>query len=498
MNLATALAQAAEKHAQKPAIYWGDQEFTFADVWNQSLQLAALLHSRFGVQPGDRIGLWLKNCPEFVPSLFGILLADAVVVPINNFLKPDEVNHLLADAGIDLIITDASTHEALPKLTAARPTLRAWQVEEFVGFTSRESAAPKGLREPCARESDLAVIIYASGTTGRAKGAMLSHGNLLSNVDSCRIVLEAAATDRFVVLLPMFHSFMLTVGILLPTLVGGSMLLIKSLHPPKNILLEIMHRQPTILPAVPSFFRTLAGVPLPPGFPLRLCICGGAPLPLEILREFNAKMPIPLIEGYGLSEASPVVSINPIHGPTREGSIGVPITNVEVSVQSENGECLADGATGEICVRGPNVMLGYWNQPDETARAIRDGWLLTGDVGHRDPSGFFYITDRKKDMLLVNGINVYPREVEEVLYRFPGVKEAAVIGVPDHRKGEQPLAFVAAKEGVELIEKALLQFVRERLADYKVPRRVVFLPALPRNATGKVLKTALRQHAAAS
>jgi long-chain acyl-CoA synthetase len=309
-------------------------------------------------------------------------------------------------------------------------------------------------------------------------------------------VLEAAATDRFVVLLPMFHSFMLTVGILLPALVGGSMLLIKSVHPPKNVILEIMHRQPTILPAVPSFFRTLLSVPLPSGFPLRLCISGGAPLPVELLREFNAKMPMPLIEGYGLSETSPVVSLNPIHGPWSEGSIGRPIPNVEVSVQNESGEILSDGVTGEICVRGPNVMLGYWKQPDETARSIRNGWLLTGDLGHRDADGFFYITDRKKDMLLVNGINVYPREIEEILYKFPGVKEVAVVGVPDQRKGEQPLAFVSPNEGVELAERALLQFARERLADYKVPRRVVLMPALPRNATGKILKTALRQQVA--
>jgi long-chain acyl-CoA synthetase len=293
----------------------------------------------------------------------------------------------------------------------------------------------------------------------------------------------------------MFHSFMLCVGVFLPLLVGGSMVLVRSLHPPKSLIQEIYHRQATILPAVPSFFRTLAGAQMPPGLPLRICISGGAPLPVEILREFNRHMPIPLIEGYGLSEASPVVSMNPIAGPHKEGSIGRPIPDVEITVQDESGNLLPTGATGEICVRGGNVMRGYWNQPEATARALRDGWLLTGDIGHRDDDGFFYITDRKKDMLIVNGINVYPREIEEVLYQFPGVKEAAVVGIPDSRRGEHPVAFVAAKDGASLEEKSILHFVRQKLADYKVPKRVTFLAALPRNATGKVVKTALRQRA---
>jgi len=232
---------------------------------------------------------------------------------------------------------------------------------------------------------------------------------------------------------------------------------------------------------------------VPPNIPLRLCISGAAPLPGEILKEFNERFPIPLIEGYGLSEASPVVTLNPIRGPWKAGSIGVPIPGVEVSVQNDSGELLPDGQTGELCVRGGNVMLGYWNQPEETTKALRNGWLLTGDVGHRDDDGYFFITDRKKDMLLVNGINVYPREIEEVIYQFPGVKEAAVIGQPDPRKGEQPVAFVALNEGVRLDEKSLQQFVRGKLADYKVPRRVTILAALPRNATGKILKNALRQ-----
>jgi long-chain acyl-CoA synthetase len=495
MNLASAFAAAAQKQSAKTAIFWGDDEHSYESLFAQSQQLAAHLQHELGVKPGDRVGLWLKNCPEFVPSLFAGLACGGVVVPINNFLKPDEVNHILVDAGIDVIITDATMAEHLPELMTLRPKLKVWHIEEFSRPEYRQ-ATPAATRRSAShtpQRDDLAVIIYTSGTTGRAKGAMLTHGNLLHNVDSCRQVLAAVDHDRFVVLLPMFHSFMLCVGVFLPLLVGGSIVLIRSLHPPKNIIHDIFRRQATILPAVPSFFRTLAATQYPPGLPLRICVSGGAPLPMEILREFKRNLPIPLIEGYGLSEASPVVSMNPIAGPWKEGSIGRPIPDVEVTVQDDAGNLLPVGATGEICVRGGNVMRGYWNQPEETARALRNDWLLTGDVGHYDADGYFYITDRKKDMLIVNGINVYPREIEEILYQIPGVKEAAVVGMPDPRRGEHPVAFVAAKDGATLEEKTILGLLRQKLADYKVPKKVTFLAALPRNATGKVLKTTLRQ-----
>ena len=498
MDLAQAFADSAQKHLSKPAIFYGDQQFTYASLFEQTNALAAHLATELGVQPGDRVALWLKNCPEFVPALFGILSAGAVVVPINNFLKPHEMGYILNDAGIDLVITDREMAAAMTALQEVRPSLRAWNVDEFANLPKYPLfESEKGPMSISTRtENDLAIIIYTSGTTGRPKGAMLSHGNLLANVESCRQILAAVDTDRFGVVLPMFHSFMMTVCVLLPILVGGSMVVVKSLHPPKNIVHEIIIHEATILPCIPQFFRALANAHLPPNLPLRVCISGGAPLPVEILREFKQKMSVPLIEGYGLSEASPVVSMNPLKGPWKEGSIGVPVPGVEVSIQDDSGKILGPRETGEVCVRGGNVMLGYWNQPDETAKVIRNDWLLTGDIGHQDWDGYFHITDRKKDMLLVNGINVYPREIEEILYQVPGVKEAAVIGVPDARRGEQPLAFIATSEGATLEEKSILQFVRERLADYKVPRKVVFMPALPRNATGKILKTALRQQAA--
>lgn len=500
MNLANAFEASAYKRSEKIALFWGESEINYATVLAQTRIVAQRLITDLGVKPGDRVGLWLKNRPEFVPAYFGILFAGGVVVPINNFLKPDEVSYMLNDCAADVIISEEDLATHFPELVAARPTLRLLKVEEagLETAASQSFSASSPVAANARNESDLAVIIYTSGTTGRPKGAMLSHGNLLHNVESCRIVLETVDADRFTVLLPLFHSYMMTVGMLLPLLTGGSMVLIKSLHPQHHIIKEICERQATILPAIPQFYRALASLPAQVRLPLRIAVSGAAPLPVQVLHDFEAKHHIPLIEGYGLSEASPVVTKNPLRGERKPGSIGVPIANVEVSIQDDAGNILGPGETGEVCVRGGNVMMGYWNQPEETAKAMRNGWLLTGDIGHRDTDGYFYITDRKKDMLLVNGINVYPREIEEIIYQFPGVKEAAVIGVPDARRGEHPVAFLALQDGATLDEKALLHFIRQKLADYKVPKRVTVLTALPRNATGKVLKTALRNQSTAA
>jgi long-chain acyl-CoA synthetase len=494
MNLARAFATTAARQGDKTAVLYGDQKYSYRELSALSGRFAGMLQRQFKLKPGQRVGLWLKNCPEFIPAMLGVLQSGAVLVPINNFLKVPEVNYILQDAGIDLLITDNALGAQFPDLVAARPTLKLLRVESVIPSEGGEqNGAPAFGSEVESTETDLAVLIYTSGTTGRPKGAMLSHGNLLHNVESCRIVLQTVESDRFGVLLPMFHSYMLTVGLLLPLIVGGSIVLVKSLHPPRSALQEILQSQVSVLPAIPAFYRSMVNAPLPSPLPIRLCVSGAAPLPAQVLKEFEEKFHVPLIEGYGLSEASPVVTKNPLDGRRKAGSIGLPIANVEVSIQDEAGKQLGPTEIGEVCVRGGNVMLGYWTRPEETAKVMRGEWLLTGDIGYRDAEGYYYITDRKKDMVLVNGINVYPREIEEVLYQFPGVKEAAVIGRPDPRKGEQPIAFVAPNEGATLDDQGMIQFMRARLADYKVPRTIVQLAALPRNATGKILKTALRE-----
>jgi long-chain acyl-CoA synthetase len=492
MHLAQAFADSARRHPDKVAIHWGDTTFSYRQVEEQSHAVAGQLRQGRGVQPGDRVGLWMKNRPEFVPAVLGILRAGGVLVPINNFLKPDEVSYILGDAEARVLITDADLMGHIPALRQARPGLEVIQAEDAEAWAGAESAHDW----PERAQGDLAVLIYTSGTTGRPKGAMLSHGNLLHNVESCQRILEHTPADRMAVILPLFHSYMLTVGLLLPLLGGGSMVLVRSLSPLKSLIEELLSKRPTILPAIPQFYRGLTSAPIKVPLPIRVFISGSAPLPVQVLKEFEDNFGVPLLEGYGLSEASPVVSKNPLRGVRKPGSIGLPIPNVEMSVQDDQGHQLGPDAVGEICVRGGNVMLGYWNQPEESAKVLRNGWLLTGDIGYRDADGYYYITDRKKDMLLVNGNNVYPREIEEVIYEFPGVKEAAVIGVPDARRGERPLAYVAVVEGHRINTTDLIRFLRQRLADYKQPREIRLIDALPRNATGKILKTQLRQQTA--
>src|SRR5436190_2454115 len=384
MNLALAFADSVKCRPSKIALYWGEREYSYNELWSQTVSGAEHLEKELNIKPGDRIGLWLKNRPEFIPALFGILATGSVAVPINNFLKAEEVKFILQDAGIDVLITDDELGAHFHSLHSFRPELKLYNIEDLNqrplnGNATSESKLKTDFSKP--KASDLAVLIYTSGTTGRPKGAMLSHANLLHNVESCRIVLKTVDLDRFAVLLPLFHSYMLTVGLLLPLVVGGSIVLVKSLHPVRNVLQEILQRQATVLPGIPQFYRSMVNAPIPVPLPLRLCVSGAAPLPVQVLTDFEAKFHIPLIEGYGLSEASPVVTKNPLDGTRKAGSIGLPIPDVEVSVQDDHGTQLGDHEIGELCVRGGNVMLGYWNQPEETAKVIRHGWLLTGDIG---------------------------------------------------------------------------------------------------------------------
>src|SRR6185437_1805834 len=342
MNLAGAFSDSVQRHAEKTALFWGDAKYTYSELLSRSLFVAGILRQQFNVLPGDRVALWMKNRPEFIPALFGILQTGAVIVPINNFLKPDEVAYILNDAGIDAVITDGELSAHSQALQAKRPNLKFLNAENMLAAFP---IAPGGvrfetelLRNPNRKETDLAVLIYTSGTTGRPKGAMLSHGNLLHNVNSCRLCLHTVAEDRFAVLLPMFHSYMLTVGILLPLLVGGAIVIVKSLHPVRNLLQELFTKRPTILPAFPQFYRSLLNAEIPGKLPLRICISGSAPLPGQLLHDFETRFRIPLIEGYGLSEASPVVAKNPLDGTHKPGSIGIPIPNVEMSVQDDDGK----------------------------------------------------------------------------------------------------------------------------------------------------------------
>jgi len=488
MNLGQKFYITALKKGDSAAIYYEDSVVSYGKLLNYALRFRDLLKNKAATKRGDRICVLIKNRQEFISVLFSIWFSDCVVVPINIFLKPAEVDYILKNSGASVIFVDADTVHVANELSKSNPSLVVFNIDDQPDSSPHIDTAI----ECSADESEPAVIIYTSGTTGKPKGAMLSHHNLFHNVSSCYRALEFTEDERIAVVLPLFHSFMMTVGILLPLLNGASIVLSKSFHPLKTVIEDIIKWKATLLPAMPQIFRAFLHPSVPQDLPLRLCVSGSAPLPLDTLEHFNKKFKFPLIEGYGLSEASPVCSVNPIKGPWKAGSIGIPIPDVEMSVQDENGNLLPPGVVGEICVRGGNVMLGYWNMPEETARAFRNGWLLTGDVGYYDSHGYFYITDRKKDTLLVNGNNVYPREIEEVILKYGRIKEAAVIGKRDPRRGEQPVAYISLNDGVNISIDDLLKYLRKNLADYKVPRKVYILEELPHNATGKILKTELR------
>ena len=480
----------------RKAVFFGNEVIRYGEVHGRSLGLARLLFDAYAVRPGDRVGLLMKNCPEFIYALYGILFTGATVVPINNFLKPAEIEYILRDAGVRTLITTSADFE--PVLNHLRGQLAELRPLDMGAVKWGELAAKPLDPLILVRPADRAVIIYTSGTTGRPKGAVLTHANLVANIRSIVIVLGNVESDRVVLALPMFHSFMLTVALLLPLSIGASVLIIKSIKPFRRVLFEMIRRRATVFLGIPQIFQALATARIPWWLrwllPLRLAISGSAPLSGETLRRFSERFRFPLREGYGLSEAAPVVCFNPIHGASKAGSVGPAIPGVQVRIFDAQDHELGVGQDGEVVVRGDNVMLGYWNQEEATAATLRDGWLRTGDIGRLDEEGYLYITDRKKDMLLVHGNNVYPREIEEIIYQIPGVREVAVVGRSDPHHGELPVAFVVPAENTTLQSQAILKFCRERLANYKLPREIrVQTEPLPRNATGKILKTELRK-----
>ena len=503
ITLAESLERTAKKVPRKPALVWKKEKITYASLLEKVRRVGKGL-SDLGVGPKDRVALLLPNCPEYIYSYYAINLIGGVVVPVNSFLKGTEVSYILSDCQVHTLITTASlARSVLPhraELKHLKHIVLVGEAEEDLQEISRPysalmEGAPSSKGERRSSPSDLAVIIYTSGTTGRPKGAMLSNRNLIYNANSSRSALDMFPKDRFVLFLPLFHSFTATVCMLLPIYLGCTIVLLESVNR-KDIRHAITRYRITIFVAVPALYNVMAQAKI--SFlarwlnPVRLYISGGAPLALEVLNKFEKVFRKPLLEGYGLSEASPVVSVNPLGQPRKAGSVGLPLPGVEVKVVNWEERELPPGEVGELIVRGGNVMMGYYNQPEATAQAIRGGWLFTGDLARIDEDGYVTIVDRKKDMLIVRGCNVYPREVEEVLYSYPKVAEAAVIGMTDRHRGEVPKAYIVLKEGMQADEREIKRYCMDRLARYKIPREVEFRDSLPMTPTGKVLKRELR------
>jgi long-chain acyl-CoA synthetase len=487
MNLATNLARSAHIHADRVAVRLGDQGTTYRDLDERSRRIAGLLAER-GVRAGDRVGIMLPNIPDFAAVYYGVLRAGAVVVPMNPLLKAREVTHYLADSGATVIFTGAmSTAEVL----AGAATVDAQVVVVDLTFTEMLSTATPVDRMVDRDGSDTAVILYTSGTTGTPKGAELTHDNLTRNAEVvAERLFQLTADDVIFGGLPLFHSFGQTCTLNTAIAAGACLVLLPRFDPAQALTIMATHRA-TVFAAVPTMYGALLTVPDRESYDvsaLRVCLSGGAALPVEVLREFDDAFGCRVLEGYGLSETSPVASFNHPDRQRKAGSIGTPVDGVEMRVVDRDGNEVARGEVGEIVIRGHNVMKGYWQRPAETAAAIPDGWFRTGDLGRADEDGYFFIVDRKKDMIIRGGYNVYPREIEEVLYEHPDVAEAAVVGVPDALLGEEVAAAVALSHGATVTVDELRAYVKARVAAYKYPRHVWLVDSLPKGATGKILK----------
>ncbi len=498
LNLSTAI------NPEKTAMYFMDRKVTYRELSSASDRFARGLNN-LGIKKDDKAAIFLSNSPEFVIANFGIIKAGSTVVPINNMFKQEEAEFILKDADASCAVT------SLAYLDIIRPIRQKLKGLKYIilvdGITSDtlnfyeiiERTIPKPKPEEINKEG-IASILYTSGTTGQPKGAMLTHDNFLSNCSACARAIKAKKTDNFICLLPMFHSFAWTVCILMPLYAAASITIIDSLRPFRKVIRNVIKKKVTVFVGIPSIYHILAHMHIPPVFtsrilklidPLRICISGAAALPSEVLERFEEKFKVPLLEGYGLTETSPVVSLNPMRGIRKPGSVGLNIDGVEVKVISEQGRQLSPGEVGELLVKGPNVMDGYFNNNQATSQTLRDNWLYTGDLSKIDQDGYIYIVDRKKDMINVRGLNVYPAEIERVLLRHQKIKEAAVIRVADKFKGEVPKAFVVLKEGQDCAATELVGYLRRHLAAFKIPKYVEFRQSLPKTATGKIAKRQL-------
>ena len=496
LSLAAVLAESARRVPDKLAVVEGDLRLSYAELWRDARRYAAALVER-GIGRGSRVGLLAPNVVDFVRGYFGILSAGGVVVPVPTLLNSTEAAYILSHSGAQTLLYEAG-YASIASHAAAAAGVEAWPVEGFA-----DGAEP--VRTYATREAeDPAVVFYTSGTTGRPKGAVLTHLNLVMNSTVNAFDANPIRRDDIVMgCLPLFHTFGQTVSMNSTFRVGATLLLQPRFDAPTAI--ELMHREAaTLFFGVPTMYVQLleasgSAVELPR---LRDCISGGASLPVVVLEKFETAFDTTVYEGYGLSETSPTATVNQPWFGTRPGTVGHPIWGVEVEVADETVDdrivLLDTGALGEIVVRGHNVFAGYLDNPEATAEAVVDGWFRTGDIGRKDEDGFISIVDRKKDLIIRGGFNVYPREVEEVLIRYPGVAQVAVIGVPDPEKGEEVCAVVVPSSPRGVDADALVEWSREQLGRHKYPRMVEVVDELPLGPTHKVLKRELRAQLARS
>jgi long-chain acyl-CoA synthetase len=488
LNLAETVTRSAERHPGRPALRLSETDVTYAELDRDSARLATLLREK-GVVQGDRVAIMLPNVPQFPIAYYGILRAGGIVVPMNVLLKQREISYYLENSGAELMfVWHDFAEEARAAVGPADGELIEVEPAAFSEVLEGLEPTP-GLAET--QEDDTAVILYTSGTTGKPKGAELTHLNLSLNAEIVAETLtEVGLEDVVLGALPQFHSFGQTVTLNASLREGACVVMLPRFDP--GAALEAMQRERvTVFQGVPTMYGAMLNHPDRESFDtssLSNCMTGGAAMPVEVLRGFEETFGCKVLEGYGLSETSPVACSNHPDRERKAGSIGVPIRGVEMRIVDEGDNELATGEVGEVVIRGHNIMKGYWQRPDATAEAMCNGWFHSGDLGRTDEDGYFYIVDRKKDLIIRGGYNVFPREVEEVLYEHPAVLEAAVVGTPDEEMGEEVCAAVVLRPEVSASAEELQQHVKSQLAAYKYPRQIWFIDELPKGPTGKILK----------
>lgn len=525
-NIATFLIDSASAYPDNVALDFLGKKMTYRALLEEARRFANALPG-LGIRKGDRVAVMLPNCPQAVIAYFGTLMAGGVVVMTNPLYVPRELEHQLSDSGARVIVTldlllarvrqstekkpldrivVTSIQDGLPfpknvlyglKLKKEGKAVRVAYDETVLSFRELlKRSSPEPVLADVDAERDLALVQYTGGTTGLAKGVMLTHYNLVANTIQSRLWCYKSrdGRERMLAALPFFHVFGLTVLLNLGIYAGNTLLLLPRFEI-DQVLRTIKKKKPTQFPGAPTMYVAVINHPKIGRYDLssiNFCISGAAPLPRYVQERFEELTGGKLIEGYGLTEASPVTHANNIWELRKNGSIGLPFPDTEARyVDPETFEDVPVGQIGELAIRGPQVMQGYWNRPDETARAIRDGWLLTGDMGKQDEDGFCYVVDRLKDLIIAGGYNVYPREVEEVLYEHPDVEEASVAGVVDPYRGETVKAYVVLRPGAAADEEKLKLWCREKLAAYKAPKLYEFRESLPKTMSGKVLRRQL-------
>jgi long-chain acyl-CoA synthetase len=487
MNLAQTILDAGQEDPDHIAVRLDDAEMSYKLLNGATAHMVGLLRER-GVKPGDRVGIMLPNVPYFPVCYYGILRAGAIVVPMNVLLKKREVGYYLKDPEAKLLIAWGDFAEAAE--TGAEEAGAECLLVKPGEFENVVGAAEPVTEVADTSDGDTAVILYTSGTTGQPKGAELSNANLARNAEASSDLFGLGSEAVVLGALPLFHTFGQTCGMNATLGKGGTLTLIPRFDPAKA--LEIIQRdEVNVFQGVPTMYGAMLHLDNRDDYDvssLKVCASGGSAMPVELMRGFEEAFGCKVLEGYGLSESSPVASFNHPDRERKPGSIGTPIEGVEMKVVDDDSHEVAQGEVGEILIKGHNVMNGYWNREEATAETIVDGWLHTGDIGKVDEDGYFFIVDRKKEMIIRGGYNVYPREIEEVLYEHPDVREAAVLGIPSDEYGEEVAAAVALKDGASTSPEDLRNYVKEQVAGYKYPRKVWLVDELPKGPTGKILK----------